>query len=161
MTDQMYRIGSCASSKPFTTAPEDRPHGDPSKPLPNGRQDSRTVVVEAQRAKERKQKQEAPIIVITPARIAELQAIAKLFPGAHRHVERVETALKRGPLNSVEALFLGSFHVPARIFKLTETYELAERWVRVLGWDGEFHRVKEWTMVAELANVHQAGEVAL
>lgn len=160
MTDQMYRIGSCASSKPFATAPEDRPHSDPSKPLPTGRQDSRTAVVEAQRAKERKQKREAPIVVITPARISELQAIAKLFPGAHRHIERVETALKRGPLNSVEALFLGSFHVPARIHKLTDTYELAERWVRVLGWDGEFHRVKEWTLVCELTRSGLAGEVA-
>ena len=126
MTEQIYRIGSCASSKPIDIAPEDRPHSDPSEPLPTSK-DSRAAVAEAQRTKELKQRQEAPIVVITTTRISELQGIAKLLPGSHRHLERVETALKRGPLNSAEALFLGSFHVPARIHKLTETYELSAR----------------------------------
>lgn len=119
---------------------------------------SRAGVVEQQSAAEAEAKAAAPIIEITPARIAELRRVAETLPGTHRHLDRVEFVLRCGPLNSVEALFLGSLHVPARILGLRERgFEIASRWVRVVGFDGELHRVHEWRLVAAPADDEVAG----
>lgn len=118
---------------------------------------SRTHIANEQRNAEVEAKACAPIVTITPARIAELRGIAEQFPGAHRHIERVEFALLKGPLNSVEALFLGSLHIPARILGLRERgYEIVSRWVRVMGFDGELHRVHEWRVLSKPAAVEVA-----
>ena len=135
--------------------PIDKRQSDASQ-VPEITPDSRADVVEQQRNAERLEKAIAPIVEITPARIDELRQIADEFPGAHRHVDRVEHVLRRGPLNSVEALFVGSMHVNARILGLRERgFEIASRWVRVRGFDDELHRVHEWRLVAAPA----AGEV--
>lgn len=131
-----YQIGICAASK------------------------SRTEVIEAERAADAEVKACAPIVTITPARIDDLRRIAEQFPGAHRHIDRVEFALSRGPLNSVEALFLGSLHVPARILALRERgFEITSRWVRVMGFDDELHRVHEWRLVSKPTEADRAAAV--
>lgn len=112
-------------------------------------QDSRSERVEQQRAAEAAAKAMAPLVELTPERIAELLGIAAMFPGAHRHLARVECALRRGPLNSLEALYLGSLHVPARILALRcAGFEVTSRWVRVRAFDGEIHRVHEWRLLS-------------
>ena len=133
--------------------PEMYHHAIPTRNLSSNSQvpepGSRADQIQRRRAAEAEAKATAPIIEITPSRIEELRAIAAMFPGGHRHLDRVQHALRRGPLNSLEALFLGSLHVPARILGLRERgFEIASRWVRVLGFDGELHRVHEWRLVA-------------
>ena len=128
-----------------------------SSQVPDQAPDSRTEVVEQRRNAERLGRSTAPFIELTQDRITELRAVAKQFPGGHRHLDRLEFALRRGPVNALEALHLGSMHVPARVLALrSRGFEIGARWVRVLGLDGELHRVHEWRLVGS----PEAGEVA-
>lgn len=133
---KVYRSSSCIGKQPHE-----------SSQVPGI--DSRTAVIDAQRQAVAASKASAPLRTISPERIAELRAIAAMHPGAHRHVERIECALRRGPLNSVEALYLGTLHIPARVQQLKKRgLEIVPCWVKVCGFDGELHRVHEWMLVA-------------
>ena len=117
--------------------------------VPEPAPDSRAEVVEQQRNAERLEKATAPFIELTQDRITELRAVAKQFPGGHRHLDRLEFALRRGPVNALEALHLGSMHVPARVLALrSRGFEIGARWVSICGLDGELHRVHEWRLIA-------------
>lgn len=134
MHQEVYSIGICAASA------------------------SRTDVIEAQRAAEVEAKACAPIVTITQARIDELRATAKLLPD---HDDRFETEILKGPLNSGEALYLGSFHAPARMLSLRKRgYEIASRWVRVRGFDDQLHRVHEWRLVSKPAEADRSAVVS-
>ncbi len=122
-------------------------------------QDSRTEVVEGERARELLDTLTAPLIETTPERAAQITAILRANGSTATDAQntRVLKILRLGPVTAQELRrYADVVHAPARVLQLKELgHQIVGDWVRQVSELGHSHRTKRYTLISEA----QAAEV--
>lgn len=112
--------------------------------------DSRTVVADMEREKDRAAKRRAPLVSTPPDRRLRLVAILRADPSADggTQADRMLRALQGGPITSHEARhYLDVIHPAGRVLALRgDGHEVMTRWVVQLSACGRPHRIGEYML---------------